>query len=164
MTVEDLTGARTNAQNDALLHRLVHTHLLSGSTNPDLDMSSAQRKKDLAGRVLEVAGKAKLGKGEGTVRTLEQKRAAKRVREGIALKQKERNQRELEEVRFRKCQDSASSLRGRVTGKTFGKLSSNAQAIVWHVLRGSFLKKEARKRAQDGSWLLQRWHPEAQQG
>ncbi|KAI0921897.1 hypothetical protein AcW1_004248 [Taiwanofungus camphoratus] len=89
----------TNAQNDALLHRLVHTHLLSGSTNPDLDMSSAQRKKDLAGRVLEVAGKAKLGKGEGTVRTLEQKRAAKRVREGIALKQKERNQRELEEAK-----------------------------------------------------------------
>ena len=89
---------RTNAQNDALLHRLVHTQLLSGSLNPDLGLDPAQRKKALAGRVLEVAGKAKLGKGEKTVRVVERNKAAKFVREGMMKKHKERSQKELEEV------------------------------------------------------------------
>ncbi|EMD41081.1 hypothetical protein CERSUDRAFT_111654 [Gelatoporia subvermispora B] len=89
----------TNAQNDALLHRLVHTRILSGSLNPELDLTPAQRKKALAGRVLEVSGQAKLGKGETTVRTAEHNKAAKRVRDGIADKQKERSKKELEEAK-----------------------------------------------------------------
>ncbi|GBE79326.1 predicted protein [Sparassis crispa] len=89
----------TNAQNDALLHRLVHTRLLSGSLNSELNLTSAQRKKALAGRVLETAGKAKLGKGEGAVRSAERNKAAKRVREGIAERQEERRKQELEEAK-----------------------------------------------------------------
>ncbi|OCH93591.1 hypothetical protein OBBRIDRAFT_811049 [Obba rivulosa] len=89
----------SNAQNDALLHRLVHTRILSGSLNPELDLTSAQRKKALAGRVLEVSGQVKLGKGEAAVRAAEHNRAAKRVRDGIAEKQKERGQKELEEAK-----------------------------------------------------------------
>ncbi|KZT12713.1 uncharacterized protein LAESUDRAFT_733326 [Laetiporus sulphureus 93-53] len=95
----DEDDERTHVQNDALLHRLVHTHILPGSSNPDLSLTPAQRKKMLAGRILEAAGKAKLGKGETTVRSAEHKMAAKRVREGIIAKQKERNQKQLEEAK-----------------------------------------------------------------
>ncbi|KAJ3490323.1 hypothetical protein NLI96_g1543 [Meripilus lineatus] len=86
----------TNLQNDALLHRLVHTKLLSGSLNPDLDIKPSQRRKALAGRVLEVAGKAKLGKGETSVRAAERNKAAKHVRDGLITKQNDRNQKALE--------------------------------------------------------------------
>ncbi|KAI1792948.1 hypothetical protein LXA43DRAFT_886607 [Ganoderma leucocontextum] len=89
----------TNAQNDALLHRLVHTQLLSGSLNPDLNLTPAQRKKALAGRIMEAAGKAKLGKGETSVRQKEHNRAAKHVRDGLTEKKKERQRKELEEAK-----------------------------------------------------------------
>ncbi|KAF7355220.1 hypothetical protein MSAN_01437800 [Mycena sanguinolenta] len=79
---------RTNVQNDALLHRLVHTKLLSGSLNADLNMTPAHRRKALAGRVLELSGQAKLGKGERSVREGERNKASKRVREGMLDKQK----------------------------------------------------------------------------
>ncbi|KAJ7095299.1 hypothetical protein B0H15DRAFT_104581 [Mycena belliarum] len=90
---------RTNAQNDALLHRLVHTKLLSGSLNAELDLTPAQRRKALAGRVLELTGQAKLGKGEKAVREGERNKAAKRVREGMLDKQKERQNQQLEEAK-----------------------------------------------------------------
>ncbi len=76
----------------------MHTKLLSGSLNPDLDLAPAKRKKALAGRVLEAAGKAKLGRGEATVRQAERNRAAKHVRDGLQEKQRERQQKQLEEV------------------------------------------------------------------
>ncbi|KAH9482920.1 hypothetical protein JR316_0005020 [Psilocybe cubensis] len=90
---------KTNAQNDALLHKLVHTKLLSGSLNPDLNLPSAKRRKALAGRVLELTGEAKLGKGERAVRNAEKTKASKRVREGLTNKQKERSLQELEEAK-----------------------------------------------------------------
>ncbi|KAJ7781330.1 hypothetical protein B0H16DRAFT_1299412 [Mycena metata] len=90
---------RTNAQNDALLHRLVHTKLLSGSLNSELNMTAAQKKKALAGRVLELSGQAKLGKGEKFVREGERNKAAKRVREGMLEKQKERHKQQVEEAK-----------------------------------------------------------------
>lgn len=77
---------------------MIHTKLLSGSLNPELNLTSAQRKKALAGRVLEVSGTAKLGKGESAVRTTERNQAAKRVRDGLLAKKKEREAKELEEV------------------------------------------------------------------
>jgi hypothetical protein len=49
---------------------------------------------------LELTGDATLGKGESRVREAERNKAAKRVREGIAQKQKERRKQELEEVSF----------------------------------------------------------------
>lgn len=91
---------RTNAQNDALLHKLVYTKLLSGSLNTELELTPAQRRKALAGRVLELAGSAKLGKGERVVRQAEKNKAVKHVRDGISQKQKEREIKELEQVRF----------------------------------------------------------------
>ncbi|KAJ7499003.1 hypothetical protein FB451DRAFT_1117853 [Mycena latifolia] len=90
---------RTNAQNDALLHRLVHTKLLSGSLNTELDLTPAQRRKALAGRVLELTGQAKLGKGEKSVREGERNKAAKRIREGMLEKQKHRQKQQLEEAK-----------------------------------------------------------------
>ncbi|KAI9063360.1 hypothetical protein FKP32DRAFT_1650959 [Trametes sanguinea] len=89
----------TNAQNDALLHRLVHTQLLSGSLNADLNLKPAQRKKALEGRILEAASKAKLGKGEAIVRQAERNRAAKKVRDGLLEKQHERHAKKIEEAK-----------------------------------------------------------------
>ena len=64
----------------------------------ELDLTPSQRRKALAGRVLELAGKAKLGGGEKLVREAEKNKASKRVREGITSKQKERGKQELEKV------------------------------------------------------------------
>jgi len=88
----------TNAQNDALLHRLVHTQLLSGSLNPELGLTSAQRKKALEGRILELAGSSKLGQGEKAVRAQERDKASKHVREGLLEKQKQRREKLVQEV------------------------------------------------------------------
>src|SRR5258708_7377354 len=96
----NLSHDRTNAENDALLHKLVHTQLLSGSLDFELNLAPAHRRKALAGRITELAGKAKLGKGEKTVRQVERNKASKRVREGLAQKQKERDQQQLEEVLY----------------------------------------------------------------
>ncbi|GJE84692.1 hypothetical protein PsYK624_007680 [Phanerochaete sordida] len=96
---EDGDDDLTNAQNDKLLHQLVHTKILSGSLDPDLNLTPAQRRKALAGRVLEAAGKAKLGKGENAVRSKERNKAAKHVRDGMVAKQKERREKTLEEAK-----------------------------------------------------------------
>ncbi|KAG5343058.1 hypothetical protein C0989_000048 [Termitomyces sp. Mn162] len=98
-TKEEIDDERTNAQNDAILHRLVHTKLLSGSLDPDLDMTPAQRRKALAGRVLEVTGAARLGKGETSVRDMDRNKASKRVRDGLKEKQKHRARQRLEEAK-----------------------------------------------------------------
>jgi len=66
--------------------------------NPELNLTPAKRRKALAGRILELTGEAKLGKGEKSVREAEKLKAAKRVREGLSQKQKERHEQELEEV------------------------------------------------------------------
>ena len=100
---------RTNAQNDALLHKLVHTKLLSGSLDPNLDLTPAQRRKALAGRVLELTGSVKLGKGEKQVRDAEKRKASKQVREGLSAKQKERDVQQLEEVSFETCVQNSSA-------------------------------------------------------
>lgn len=89
----------SNAQNDALLHRLVHTKLLSGSLNPALNLTHAQRDRALSGRVLELAGETKLGKGEVTIRAAERNKASKRVREGLLRKKDEREKQQLEEAK-----------------------------------------------------------------
>ena len=67
----------------------------------ELELTPSQRRKALAGRVLELTGEAKLGKGEKSIREAEKNKASKRVREGIASKQKERSKQELEEVTFK---------------------------------------------------------------
>lgn len=90
----------TNAQNDAILHRLVHTKLLSGSLNPELELDHAQKTRALAGRVLELTGEAKLGKGESIFRREQRSKAAKRIRDGLVRKQREKEQKALEEVLF----------------------------------------------------------------
>lgn len=83
-----------------LLHKLIHTQLLSGVANPDeLNLTGSQRRKALEGRVLELAEKTKIGKGESLVRKAERSKAAKRVRLGIEAKQRARVKQKLEEVR-----------------------------------------------------------------
>lgn len=63
-------------------------------------MTPAQRRKALAGRVLELTGGAKLGKGEKAVREAERNKAAARVRLGIVEKQHDREKQQLEEVNY----------------------------------------------------------------
>lgn len=89
----------SNVQNDALLYKLVHTKLLSGSLNTELEMTPAQRRTALSGRVLELAGHSALGKGERTVKNVERSQAARRVRQGLENKQKEREKQKLEEAK-----------------------------------------------------------------
>jgi len=121
----------TNAQNDALLHRLVHTQLLSGSLNPELGLTSAQRKKAMEGRILELSGSSKLGQGEKIVRAQERDKASKRVREGLLEKQKQRRETLVQEAKdmgnyhpaFKKSfQDppEKSTKRNRETGLRMG--------------------------------------------
>lgn len=86
-SVEGEKVERTNAENDAILHRLIHTKLLSGFSNPELDLTPAQRQKSLDGCILELSCKVKPGKGEKTIREEERKRASKRVRDGLLQKQ-----------------------------------------------------------------------------
>ncbi|OCB87501.1 hypothetical protein A7U60_g5406 [Sanghuangporus baumii] len=95
----ELEEERTNVQNDKLLHKLVHTQLLSGSLNHELDLTPAQRRKALDGRVMEIAGNAKLGKGESIVRQEERKKAAKKVRMGLERKVDERRRKAVEEAK-----------------------------------------------------------------
>lgn len=77
---------------------MVYTKLLSGSLNPELNLTGAQRRKAIEGRAMELAGKTKVGEGESLVKEAERNKAAKQVRMGIVAKQKERSQKELEEV------------------------------------------------------------------
>jgi hypothetical protein len=78
---------------------MIHTQLLSGVVNPDeLNLTGSQRRKALEGRVLELAEKTKIGKGESLVRKTERNKAAKSVRIGIEAKQKARMKQKLEEV------------------------------------------------------------------
>ncbi|KAG7097052.1 hypothetical protein E1B28_004443 [Marasmius oreades] len=99
ITDEHETDERSNIENDALLYRLVHTKLLSGSLSSDLELTHAQRQKALSGRVLELSGSAKLGRGEKTVRNEEHNKASKRVREGLLSKEKQRRKARLEEAK-----------------------------------------------------------------
>ncbi|KAF8591448.1 hypothetical protein K439DRAFT_1644149 [Ramaria rubella] len=96
---QEIESEASNTRNDALLHRLVHTQLLSGSLNPDLNLAPARQRKALAGRVLELADASKLGKGESTVRDDEKKKASKRVRDGMVAKQKEKDAKSLNEAK-----------------------------------------------------------------
>jgi len=135
-----------------MLHKLVHTKLLSGSLNADLNLTGAQRRKALEGRVLELAGSAKLGKGEHIVRSGEHRRAAKRVREGLADKKQERQKKELEEVRGESyCFHKTGST--PAVGQEPRELSSSAEKA----LRGLFWRSSAETRArdEDGSGQVQ---------
>ncbi|KAF8484948.1 hypothetical protein DFH94DRAFT_689310 [Russula ochroleuca] len=98
-SIDDEDDELTNAQNDALLHRLVHTQLLSGSLNRELGLTSAQRKKAMEGRILELSGSSKLGQGEKVVRAQERDKASKRVREGLLDKQKQRREKQVQEAK-----------------------------------------------------------------
>ena len=69
------------------------------ANSDELNLTGAQRRKALQGRVLELAEKTKIGGGESLVRKTERNKAAKRVRLGIELKQKARTKQKLEEVR-----------------------------------------------------------------
>lgn len=66
---------------------------------------------------MEAAGRAKLGKGETAVRVKERNKNAKHIRDGLLAKQKERKQKELEEVSLVSC------------GTT--KLTINSRPRIW---------------------------------
>ncbi|KAL1734271.1 hypothetical protein EV714DRAFT_234158 [Schizophyllum commune] len=105
---DDPDDEHTNAQNDALLHRLVHTQLL----DPNLSSTSkpSARRTALLGRLHELAsasgasGKSTLkqsrpGMGSKVIKTTERNAHAKAVREGSQRKQKELAARKVEEAK-----------------------------------------------------------------
>ncbi|KAI5822097.1 hypothetical protein K523DRAFT_326993, partial [Schizophyllum commune Tattone D] len=105
---DDADDEHTNAQNDALLHRLVHTQLL----DPNLanDSKPSARRTALLGRLHELAsasgasGKSTLkqsrpGMGSKVIKTTERNVHAKAVREGLQRKQKELAARKVEEAK-----------------------------------------------------------------
>lgn len=61
-------------------------------------MTPAQKRKALEGRLLELAGGAKLGKGESLVCQDERKKASKRVRLGLEKSIEEQKAMRLEQV------------------------------------------------------------------
>ncbi|CAG8692630.1 10372_t:CDS:2, partial [Acaulospora colombiana] len=87
-------------QNDRSLYKLIHTKLLSASLDGPSEGDGAKRKKSLEGRVLELSKNAKLGKGETDVRRAEHNKAPRHIREGIVAKQKEKREKQLQEVRY----------------------------------------------------------------
>ncbi|EIW82388.1 hypothetical protein CONPUDRAFT_54453, partial [Coniophora puteana RWD-64-598 SS2] len=89
----------SNLKNDALLHQLIHTKLLSPFSNPELSLTHSQREKALAGRVKEVSGKSKLGKGESSTRQEEHNQASQKVRAGLQRKMAERDHNKVEEAK-----------------------------------------------------------------
>ncbi|KAH7922458.1 hypothetical protein BV22DRAFT_1094587 [Leucogyrophana mollusca] len=156
--IDDADDERSNLQNDALLHRLLHTKLLSGSLNPELNLDHAQREKALSGRVLELSGTAKLGKGEKVAREAERNKAAKRVREGLLRKKEEREKAQLEEAKnlgnyhpsLKRVYDSTKSDAarkkrdrglgmgvGRFSGGTLKLSREEISAVTGHSSRGS---------------------------
>lgn len=90
---------RSHTINDNMLQQLIHTRILT-SSNAEFKLKPSQKQKELAGRILEMTGKAKIGKGESLVREAEKKKAIRRIREGMERKRKKRNEKRLEEVGF----------------------------------------------------------------
>ncbi|KAJ3963580.1 hypothetical protein EV361DRAFT_1038165 [Lentinula raphanica] len=132
-TEEDLKE-RSNIKNDVLLHKLVHTQLLSGSLNPELELTPAQRRKALSGRIVELTGDAKLGRRAAT---------SKCVREGLVQKQKEGKAAQLEET------------------KNLGNYHPTLKRLLDPDYETAKPKKTHTGTA-DGCWELQRWHSATQ--
>lgn len=83
-----------------MLHKLIHTQLLAGPSISDLNLTPAERRRTLEGRVMELAAGAKLGKGESLVRQKERSKAAKRVRLGLERQVGVEKTKALEQVGF----------------------------------------------------------------
>ena len=120
---------RNNLKNDALLHKLVHTQILSGSLKSDLRLAPAERRKALEGRVRELAGGVKLGQGESSVRREERNKASKRVRMGLERKVDERREKSLEDVRLQPSSPFTSSFT-LLSGKEPRQLPPYDQALI----------------------------------
>lgn len=112
---------------------------------------------------MEAAGKAKLGKGEASVRQKEHNRAAKHVRDGLMEKKKERQQKELEEVRHSSiCAFRCRANYRNSVGETVRELPSRFKGAV-RSIRIELARPEARTRSENGCGLVQGWRPQAQQ-
>lgn len=110
-----------------MLHRMVHTKLLSGSLSEDISLKPAARRKAMEGRLLELTGSSKLGKGENIIRKGERNKASTRVRKGLQDKVQERRKEKLEEVRFSpfytESTSSCHKIRPRIWATTIGHLN-----------------------------------------
>ncbi|CUA73859.1 hypothetical protein RSOLAG22IIIB_01379 [Rhizoctonia solani] len=89
----------SNVKNDKLLHELVHSQLLSNPHAFDAKQGSAKRSRTVAGRLLELADDAKIGRGAEALRAKENSHHAKRVRLGLLNKAKQREAKALEEAK-----------------------------------------------------------------
>lgn len=97
--IQPLTGLhRLNTRNDVLLHQLVQTRILEPLDHTD-HTKPAHKRKAVEGRVMELTGAVKVGKGEAQLRKCEQNSASKRVREGLAAKEAQVIAKQREEVR-----------------------------------------------------------------
>jgi hypothetical protein len=92
-------------------------------------MSPAERRKALSGRVRELAAQSSLGKGERAVKDAERNQASRQVREGLKNKEKEREKKQLEEVRFILI-TFALLLKDFIIGKGSRHLPSNTEKAL----------------------------------
>lgn len=98
--------------------------------NPDeLNLTGAQRRRALEGRVLELAEKTKIGKGGPLVRKVERNKAAKRVRLGIEAKQKARMKQKLDEVRRSSSCEVITVRKVRLKAKDLGNYHPTLKRI-----------------------------------
>ncbi|KAJ1311041.1 hypothetical protein OPQ81_009546 [Rhizoctonia solani] len=96
---EESDQEASNARNDKLLHELVHSQLLSNPNAFDPKKGSGKRSRLVAGRLLELADDAKVGRGAEVLKAKENSRHAKRVRLGLMDRAKEREAKALEEAK-----------------------------------------------------------------
>jgi hypothetical protein len=77
---------------------MIHTKLLTGSLNADLDLSPAKSRKAFAGRIEEIANTSAIGLGEELVNKMVNNKAPMRIRNGIRKKEALRKEARVEEV------------------------------------------------------------------
>ena len=85
--------------NDTLLQNLIHNQLLN-PLNLDIELKASRKQKAVAGRILELTGRAKTGKGDSVLSRTERNRIPRKIRDGMDRKRRERAVKELRNVKL----------------------------------------------------------------
>ncbi|KAH7103741.1 hypothetical protein BKA62DRAFT_749034 [Auriculariales sp. MPI-PUGE-AT-0066] len=121
---EEEQTEKTNRRNDIELHELIQTGLLTGTIDAGGPQRPADKRQQLVGRAMELAGNVKRGKGQKSLQSTELKRAPQFIRDGMSAKKAQRTAQQLEEA----------------------KNVGNYHPMIKHLLKGDDEKKRDRKR------------------
>ncbi|TIC47781.1 hypothetical protein E3Q05_04381 [Wallemia mellicola] len=89
---------KTNLENDKELEHLLHSQLFTMPENTK-NMKAGDKMRMYEGRLLEIAGKAKLGSGAANLKKKEHKNASGLIRTGLERREKEVKQNELQRAK-----------------------------------------------------------------